>query len=82
MRLGNLLMLIMSLLLLDAIRPRSLILRTCNSHIIFMIITSGSLTVKMAPKAVTLKEESELQAMLNRLALEQEDVDGDEAEEG
>lgn len=37
--------------------------------------------VKMAPKAVTLKEESELQAMLNRLALEQEDVDGDEAED-
>lgn len=41
----------------------------------------GSLTVKMAPKAVTLKEESELQAMLSRLALEQEDVDGDEPEE-
>jgi len=37
--------------------------------------------VKMAPKAVTLKEESELQAMLNRLALEQEDVDGDDAED-
>lgn len=37
--------------------------------------------VKMAPKAVTLKEETELQAMLNRLALEQEDVDGDEAED-
>jgi translation initiation factor 2 subunit 1 len=39
------------------------------------------LTVKMAPKAVTLKEESELQAMLNRLGLEQEDVDGDESDD-
>eukprot|EP01038_Epipyxis_sp_PR26KG_P004824 gene4824-6759_t len=35
----------------------------------------GSLDVKMAPKAVTLREETELQAMLDRLALEQ---DGDE----
>ena len=37
----------------------------------------GSLDVKMAPKAVTLREETELQAMLERLALEQEEVDGD-----
>jgi len=37
----------------------------------------GSLDVKMAPKAVTLREETELQAMLDRLALEQEEVDGD-----
>jgi translation initiation factor 2 subunit 1 len=37
----------------------------------------GSLEVKMAPKAVTQREESELQAMLDRLALEQEEVDGD-----
>lgn len=35
----------------------------------------------MAPKAVTLKEETELQAMLSRLALEQEDVDGDEPDD-
>ena len=46
-----------------------------------MYLCRGSLMVKMAPKAVTLKEESELQAMLNRLALEQEDVDGDDAED-
>jgi translation initiation factor 2 subunit 1 len=37
----------------------------------------GSLEVKMAPKAVSLREESELQAMLDRLALENEEVDGD-----
>lgn len=37
--------------------------------------------VKMAPKAVTLKEENELQAMLDRLTLEQEDVDGDAPED-
>lgn len=42
---------------------------------------SGSLDVKMAPKAVTLREESELQAMLDRLALEQEEVDGDAPED-
>jgi hypothetical protein len=41
----------------------------------------GSLDVKMAPKAVTLREETELQAMLDRLALDQEDVDGDETQE-
>ena len=40
-------------------------------------VRSGALDVKMAPKAVTLREESELQAMLDRLALEQEEVDGD-----
>eukprot|EP01041_Mallomonas_annulata_P004706 gene4706-9326_t len=41
----------------------------------------GSLDVKMAPKAVTQREESELQAMLERLAIEQEDVDGDAPED-
>lgn len=41
----------------------------------------GSLDVKMAPKAVTLREESELQQMLDRLALEQEEVDGDAPED-
>ena len=35
----------------------------------------------MAPKAVTLREESELQAMMERLALEQEEVDGDTPED-
>lgn len=41
----------------------------------------GKLDVKMAPKAVSLKEETELQAMMDRLALENEEVDGDEPEE-
>jgi len=41
----------------------------------------GSLDVKMAPKAVTIREETELQAMLDRLAIEQEDVDGDAPED-
>lgn len=61
------------------------ILHTYNTYLFLIILLyvhySGSLMVKMAPKAVTLKEESELQAMLNRLALEQEDVDGDDAED-
>uniref|UniRef100_A0A7S1YLL2 Uncharacterized protein n=1 Tax=Grammatophora oceanica TaxID=210454 RepID=A0A7S1YLL2_9STRA len=37
----------------------------------------GKMDVKMAPKAVSLKEENELQAMMDRLALENEEVDGD-----
>lgn len=46
-----------------------------------LYICSGSLDVKMAPKAVTDREETELQAMLDRLALEQEEVDGDAPED-
>ena len=41
----------------------------------------GKLDVKMAPKAVSDKEETELQAMMDRLALENEEVDGDAPEE-
>ena len=41
----------------------------------------GKMDVKMAPKAVSLKEETELQAMMDRLALENEEVDGDTAED-
>mmetsp|Transcript_24738 Transcript_24738/g.57666 ORF Transcript_24738/g.57666 Transcript_24738/m.57666 type:complete len:333 (+) Transcript_24738:137-1135(+) len=41
----------------------------------------GKMDVKMAPKAVSLKEETELQAMMDRLALENEEVDGDEPED-
>jgi translation initiation factor 2 subunit 1 len=41
----------------------------------------GKIDVKMAPKAVSLKEETELQAMMDRLALENEEVDGDEPDE-
>lgn len=41
----------------------------------------GKIDVKMAPKAVSLKEETELQAMMDRLALENEEVDGDAPED-
>jgi translation initiation factor 2 subunit 1 len=41
----------------------------------------GKMDVKMAPKAVSDKEENELQAMMDRLALENEEVDGDAPEE-
>jgi translation initiation factor 2 subunit 1 len=41
----------------------------------------GKMDVKMAPKAVSLKEETELQAMMERLALENEEVDGDAPED-
>lgn len=43
---------------------------------------SGSLAVKMAPKSVSLREESELQAMLERLAHEQEDEEEGEGGDG
>mmetsp|Transcript_41 Transcript_41/g.87 ORF Transcript_41/g.87 Transcript_41/m.87 type:complete len:336 (-) Transcript_41:63-1070(-) len=41
----------------------------------------GKIDVKMAPKAVSVKEETELQDMMERLALENEEVDGDAPED-
>ena len=41
----------------------------------------GKLDVKMAPKAVSVKEEAELQAMMDRIAMENEEVDGDAPED-
>lgn len=41
----------------------------------------GKIDVKMAPKAVSVKEDQELQAMMDRLALENEEVDGDAPED-
>ena len=61
-------------------RPFPLVLHPHTTAILWTIFR-GSLDVKMAPKAVTLREETELQAMLDRLALDQEDVDGDEPED-
>ena len=40
----------------------------------------GKMDVKMAPKAVSLKEETELQAMMERLELQNREVEGDEPE--
>lgn len=47
------------------------------------VITSkgGKLDVKMAAKAVSIKEETELQAMMDRLALENIETDGDAPED-
>jgi translation initiation factor 2 subunit 1 len=41
----------------------------------------GKIDVKMAPKAVSIKEETELEDMMQRLALENEEVDGDAPED-
>lgn len=41
----------------------------------------GKIEVKLAPKAVSQREETELAAMMERLALENEEHDGDEADE-
>ncbi|CAM9158070.1 unnamed protein product [Sphacelaria rigidula] len=46
-----------------------------------IVASGGKLEVKMAPKAVSQREESELQAMLERLALENEEIDGDAPED-
>jgi translation initiation factor 2 subunit 1 len=41
----------------------------------------GKLEVKMASKAVSVKEETELQAMMDRISMEYDEVDGDEPED-
>ena len=41
----------------------------------------GKMDVKMAAKAVSVKDESELQALMDQYALENEDVDGDAGED-
>lgn len=41
----------------------------------------GKMDVKMEPRAVSLREETELQAMMDRLALENEEIDGDAPED-
>jgi translation initiation factor 2 subunit 1 len=41
----------------------------------------GKIDVKMAPKAVSIKEETELADMMERLAMENEEVDGDAPED-
>jgi translation initiation factor 2 subunit 1 len=41
----------------------------------------GKIDVKMAPKAVSVKEETELADMMERLAMENEEVDGDAPED-
>ena len=39
---------------------------------------NGKISVKMQPKAVSVKEESDLQAMMDRLAAENAEKDGDD----
>jgi len=46
-----------------------------------IVAKGGKIDVKMAPKAVSDKEENALQEMMDRLALENEEVDGDAPEE-
>lgn len=46
-----------------------------------IVAAGGKMDVKMAPKAVSVKEETELEAMMERLRLENEEVDGDAPEE-
>jgi len=46
-----------------------------------IVSKGGKMDVKMAPKAVSLKEDIELQAMMDQLALENDEVDGDAPED-
>ena len=55
-------------------RPRGCLLRTLQEK-------GGSIDIKMAPKAVSAREETELQAMMDRLAAENEEQDGDGPDE-
>lgn len=41
----------------------------------------GKMTVRVEPRAVSVREETELQAMMDRLALENDEVDGDAPED-
>ena len=43
-----------------------------------ILAKGGKIDVKMAPKAVSQREETELAAMMERLAAENEEMDGDE----
>mmetsp|Transcript_23284 Transcript_23284/g.30183 ORF Transcript_23284/g.30183 Transcript_23284/m.30183 type:complete len:335 (+) Transcript_23284:50-1054(+) len=46
-----------------------------------ILAKNGKIDVKMAPKAVSQREETELQAMMDRLAAENAEKDGDEDDE-
>lgn len=46
-----------------------------------ILIKGGKIDVKMAPKAVSAREETELQAMMDRLAAENAEQDGDDDED-
>lgn len=46
-----------------------------------IVAKGGKMDVKMAPKAVSLKEETELQAMMERITRENIEVDGDAPED-
>jgi len=58
----------------------SLLNRSIETIGSIIVAKGGKMDVKMAPKAISLKEETELQAMMDRLALENEEVDGDAPE--
>ena len=43
-----------------------------------ILVKGGRIDIKMAPKAVSAREETELQAMMDRLAAENAEQDGDD----
>lgn len=46
-----------------------------------LVADKGTVEVKMPPKAVSAREETELQAMMDRLAAENAEKDGDDDDE-
>ncbi|GMI28262.1 hypothetical protein TeGR_g11671 [Tetraparma gracilis] len=71
----------MSTMTLDKDVGISLLSRAISKIEEQILVKGGKMEVKMAPKAVSIREETELQAMMDRLAAENEEVDGDEPED-
>jgi len=46
-----------------------------------IVSKGGKMDVKLPPKAVSLKEDIELQAIMDQLALENDEIDGDAPED-
>merc|ERR1712127_475198 len=72
---------VLSTMTLDKEAGIALLQKAIDTILESIIKKGGKMDVKMAPKAVSLKEETELLAMMERLELENREVEGDEPEE-
>lgn len=69
---------VITVMMLNKDEGVALLTRAIDAIVARISEKGGRLEVKMAPKAVTAKDETELEAMMQRLALEQQDQDGDD----
>ncbi|GMI11791.1 hypothetical protein TrRE_jg7550 [Triparma retinervis] len=72
---------VMSTMTLDKDKGIELLNKAIQKISEMIVGKGGKMEVKMAAKAVSIREETELQAMMDRLAAENAEVDGDEPEE-